>query len=159
MRRYRHRALLLMLVFPISLSCTKRTDNPTAEVVKLRDSIVNLVEGSKTEVKGRTAPSEFYVLLAGYMQERDFDLPSIPPKLRSQLAQIAPPHEQYALARIQGDRVTEYTYFARHWPRDRERESSPGVLEPCPMVIDTDPFVLTRRVESSGLTVLTLENK
>lgn len=84
------------------------TDDPTYDVVQLRDRIIDLVENRVTEVTGVTDPDQFYVL--------------------------APGDDRYALARVRGDEILEGCYFEKGWPGSSvspNLQVSPRMLEIC----------------------------
>lgn len=82
------------------------TDDPTHDVVQLRDRIIDLVENRVTEVTGVTDPDQFYVL--------------------------APGDGRYALARVRGNEILEGCYFGQGWPGSSltpNLQISPRMLE------------------------------
>lgn len=73
-----------------SFSRAKWTDDPGCRVVRLRNQIVDLIEGRITEVTGATTAEEIYLL--------------------------APGNNQYTLTRICAKKIVEGTYFKQEDP-------------------------------------------
>src|SRR5687767_657660 len=109
------------------------TDDPTYDVVQLRDRIMDLVENRVTEVTGVTDPNEFYVL--------------------------APGDDRYALARVRGNEILEGCYFEQGWPGSSVSSNlqiSPRMLEirgsfKITQTKDPNTANITLSVENRGL--------
>ena len=148
----------LFIIAYFNFGCSRYTDNPQNTVVKLRDGIVDLVEGRTNELTGNPTTGETFVFIDGYMSApSDFRSLAVTPNLRNDLAQIVPHTERYVIARIRGDRIEEYTYFEQGWPRDPADKQSPIIIKSCPLLIEGD-YKIRKEYNSDGQVVLKVEN-
>jgi len=106
------------------------TDDPADSVVKLRDSLVALVEGKVGEVDGCTTAGEHYVLTG---------LPS---------------DRHYALAHIRGQEILRYTNFKPDWPGSPAGNSASRIAIQTPLIIEGNPFRITKDTADTTKIVL-----
>lgn len=109
------------------------TDDPEDGVVKLRDSLVALVEGKVGEVDGCTTAGEHYVL-SGIPSDR-----------------------HYALAHFRGEQLLRYTNFAPGWPDSPEGRSAPQLAIHTPLIIEGNPFRITKDTAEPTKVVLKVD--
>ena len=126
-------------------------------MVKLRDAMKELVDGSRTEITWYSSEKERYILFAGYMTEKDLTHPEISPELRKTLADVAPQDERYALAFINSGRLEDFTLFEHGRRRSRRISTSPALLEPCPLVMGGRSFTLKQLVGDNDNITLSVE--
>ena len=142
---------VLLLTLDCHMTCTRHTDHPRDRVVRFRDSLLRLLDGSVSELTGRIAPEESYVLVGGYMtRPEDFEALPVSPALRGRLAEISPLNEVSALALIRGDRVLQYTILEDGWrsqPSARRRQPERASST---MLITGGDYKITRAVTPEG---------
>lgn len=149
----RRLGLLLSIGICMVLACSTLgskppyTENSQANVVKLRNDIIDLAKGSINEIVGRTERNETYILLYGY-PERSLDSLGIPETLREKIEAISPSlTERYVLAHTIGSDIKEYTEWTR----------SSRLLSPVPLLIRGDPFRITPQVSGEHWVDLKIE--
>ena len=96
------------------------TDDPGDGVVKLRESLVALIEGKVGEVNGSTTAGEYYVLTG------------------------IPSDMHYALAHIRGQEILRRTNFKPGWPSNRQGNHESRVAIHTPLIIEGNPFRITK---------------
>jgi hypothetical protein len=113
------------------VSCNSRqTEDPSSDVVRLRDDLRRIAAGTSREVKGQTPPGHRYVLLYGYQGSLE-SLP-ISETLRQKLEPLIPyDYERYVLVHAVSDEIKEYTQW--------EPGNDP-LFAPVPFLIYGSPF-------------------
>ena len=108
-------------------------DDPNSRIVNLRNSIIDLVEDRVPEVRGVTAAEESFIFHNGRPDE-------------------------YCLGRIIEAELKELSYFNPGWPCDEDRQSRAEV-DPRPLVIEGNPFRITKKRETASQIVLEVEKQ
>ena len=108
-------------------------DDPNSSIVKLRNRIIDLVEDRLPEIEGVTASEESYLFHNGRPDE-------------------------YCLARIVNGELKEISYFNPGWPCDEDKLSRLEV-DPRPLLIEGNPFRITKKRETASQIVLEVEKQ
>ena len=109
------------------------TDDPGDGVVKLRESLVALIEGQVGEVNGSTTAGEYYVLTG------------------------TPGDRHYALAHVRGQEILRYTNFKPGWPGNRQGNHESRAALQTPLIIEGNPFRITKETAEPARMVLKVD--
>jgi hypothetical protein len=144
---------ILLIAASLAVSCRqdhKATNDPSTNVVKLRNELVSLAEGKRTEVSGELEPDERYILLYGYGGR--LESLSVSPTLLAKLEEVGPPrdYEIHVLVHAYGDEIIEYTSW------EVANETWHRAISPTPLQISGKHYRIRMGVDSK--VILETEN-